>query len=81
MKGFALKKIENKIWYAEYNILFNGNYKGFIYKSRRKYLWEVFISDVFTPINGNNKFKTLRVAKKAVVKYFKKWSAQNEKII
>lgn len=78
MEGLVIKKVKNEIWYAEYNIKFNGKYKGFICKCRREYSWEVFISDVFTPIKGNDNFRTLREAKKAVVKYFKKWSAQNE---
>lgn len=78
MEGLVFKKIENKIWYAEYHIEFNGKYKGFIYKCRREYSWEVFISDVFTPTKRNDNFRTLKEAKKAVVKYFIKWSAQNE---
>ena len=78
MEGLVIKKVKNEIWYAEYNIEFNEKYRGFIYKCRRKCLWEVFIPDVFTPIKGNDNFRTLREAKKAVVKYFKKWSAQNE---
>lgn len=37
-----------------------------------------FMSDVFTPIKGNDNFRTLKEAKKAVVKYFIKWSKNNE---
>lgn len=78
MEGLVIKKVKNEIWYAEYNIKFNGKYKGFIYKCRREYSWEVFISDVFTPIKGNDNFRTLREAKKAVVKYFKNGARKNE---
>lgn len=72
MEGLVIKKVKNEIWYAEYCILKRGEYKGFIYKCRRKDLWEVFITNVFTPTKGNDHFRTLREAKKAVVKYYKK---------
>lgn len=64
-------KVENEVWYAEYCIIEEGKYRGFIYKCCKKHEWEVFIPDVFTPVKGNNEFKTLRKAKKAVIKYFK----------
>lgn len=80
MEGLVIKKVKNEIWYAEYDIEFNGKHKGFIYKCRRECSWGVFISDVFTPTKGNDNFRTLREAKKAVVKYLKKWIAQNEKL-
>lgn len=63
-------KIENKVWYAEYDIIKDGNYKGFISKLCKDQPWEVFISNVFMPTMNNDQFKTLREAKKAVIKYF-----------
>ena len=66
-------KEPNEVWWSEYAIRDNGRYVGHIAKYRKNSCWCVFVSYVFTPIKGNDCFKTLKEAKEKVIERLSGW--------
>lgn len=69
----TFEKVPNKNWYAEYAIRDNGHYVGYIFKCTKNDCWNVFVNYVFTPIKGNDQFKTLKKAKEKIVEKLSMW--------
>lgn len=44
MKVEFAKNKEQKVWFSEWNIYFDGTYSGFIYKTSRKDSWNIACS-------------------------------------
>lgn len=78
MKRVVFKKNENKIWYSEYHIIFEGEYSGFIYKCRKEHPWNVFIPNIFQYPTRNCEFKTLREAKREIKKELERRYYEND---
>lgn len=70
----SFEKEPNEVWHSEYKILYNGYYVGNIAKYNKRGCWYVFVNYVFTPIKGNDCFKTLKEAKEKVVEKLSPWS-------
>ncbi len=77
MKRLIFKKIENKIWYSEYHIIFEGKYLGFIYKCKKEHPWNVFIPNIFQYPIRDCEFKTLREAKREIKKELERRYGEN----
>lgn len=69
----TFEKEPNEVWQSEYSIKDNGHYVGHIAKYSKGSCWYVFVNYVFTPITGNDCFKTLKEAKEKVVEKLSMW--------